>query len=101
MEEVVHWQDRTILRVLISTALKAQKEPDLSATECTSKNEYFVRLDKNQTETLFGAAFFRLMQAMKNKESDIRKLDEITHGKRKRDAPGPANPRGGQKSRRS
>ncbi|ERF73317.1 hypothetical protein EPUS_03150 [Endocarpon pusillum Z07020] len=77
-----------------------KRQADLNADKRTSENEYFVRLDKRQTENLFGAAFFRLMVAMKNKEKDVKKLDEITHGKRGRNNPGPADPRAGKKSKR-
>jgi hypothetical protein len=51
--------------------MKAQGGPDLSVSNCTSKEEYFIRCDKSETEKLFGVAFNRLMVAMKEKNTDI------------------------------
>lgn len=99
-KELENWQHRTILRVLITTALTAQGQANFSADKRTSENEYFVRLDKGQTENLFGVAFPRLVEAMKNKERDVKKLDEIKHGKRGRNNPSPADRRVGKKSKR-
>lgn len=99
-KELGNWQHRTILRVLITTAVTAREQAHPSADKRTSDNEYFVRLDKGQTESLFGATFCRLVEAMKNKEKDMKKLDEMTHGKRKRNDPDPVDPRVVKKSRR-
>ncbi|KAF7512107.1 hypothetical protein GJ744_002820 [Endocarpon pusillum] len=43
---------------LITTALTAQGQADLSAEERTSENEYFVRLDKGQTREPFRSSIF-------------------------------------------
>jgi hypothetical protein len=73
--------------------MKAQGRPDLSVSNCTSKEEYFIRCDKSETEKLFGVAFNRLMVAMKEKNTDIERLDEMRRDKRGREAKEPEKSR--------
>ena len=83
--ELEYWKDRIILRILVTTASKARGRPDLRASESTSNEEYFVRLDELETPKLFGDAFARLAVAMKHKDKNVKRLDEIRRANRKRE----------------
>lgn len=75
------WKGKTILRILISTAVKSKKKSDLDASECVTDKEYFIRLDKDEIENLFGVAFHRLVTAVREgNNKTIPKLDELRSG---------------------
>jgi capsid protein len=79
--ELEHWKDKIILRVLVTTASNGMEKSHPDARDCTSDEEYFVRMGADETSTLFGVAFYRLAKAMKEKKTNITELDESRFGK--------------------
>jgi hypothetical protein len=66
--ELKHWKDKIIPRVLVTTVSNGKKKSHPDASDCTSDEEYFVRMGADETLTLFGVAFDRLAKAMKEKK---------------------------------
>lgn len=84
-EELDHWKDKIIIRILVCTAKSYERDEDIAkhlSTEIkTSSHELFFLCDKTYTESLFGETFARLADATKNHQS-LSKLIEIRSKKR-------------------
>lgn len=86
--ELEKWKDMRMLRILVSTGLKARRDFALEGNPWSSR-EYFVQLGQEDRSTLLGDAFDKLARAMTdgakgNKEVDLTELDDLRRGKRKK-----------------
>ena len=91
-QELRHWGDRKVIRILVCTKRKLQvpirdqkqvQEQFMEELK-TSRYEYFAGFNKQDTEILFGETFTRMAEAMTPRQ-DLPQLLETRAKKRKAD----------------